>query len=635
MDGAPQTAVSASVLGAGSERWRAFDPAWYRFAYAMVDPLLNELPNLQPAAIYHAIGPILAHAPNPYFSESWYLDQYKPVGEFIRKGDYVSGFDHFCRSGYASLAPHWLFNPEYYRQRLALAYRRPHDPAQDGELYDHFLRIGQIQGLSGHWLFEPQLYASTAPYDIVARIRQDGAFTTFLHHIASGEAEPVISLLFDPAWYLDRYPHIADGIRNGQWACALQHYLQSEEALAFDPCPRFSEVKYRAYYTDVQGAIRDGTFRNGFDHYLRHGRQEGRAIFPSEPVDQADDGIPLRPEPITAGFPLRTAEFAGVTFLPVERVETGWRFGAVADGGRRLDGFPHGGLTAGTVIPAGKLLPGPHVYGGLLVNDFERFVLDGLSRLWFLRQRPDLPVLWQWDATVPDGAWPDWIEQLWRLLGLDRHQHVHIRVPVRVEQVILPDAGRQTQHTMHPMQAGALAVHAGSGSRTGRRVWLSRRSLPDGHKRLEPEDRIETLLQAQGWVVVRPETLAIAAQADIFASAEFVAGCIGAAFHAALLCTQPTAHRIVVTHPAAALQTHDLVAQARGMRQTYVVPEIMQVPGSPRDLSPRCGTWRGWSTRSLRQRIAHCPTAEPESPGNRYSPRRLASAEPRRRFALP
>src|SRR5579871_4649163 len=100
MDGAPQRQAPTTVRGAGSERWRAFDPAWYRFAYSMVDPLLGELPDRGPEAIYHALGSLLGHSPNPYFSETWYLDQYPPVREAIQKGEYVSGFDHFCHSGY-------------------------------------------------------------------------------------------------------------------------------------------------------------------------------------------------------------------------------------------------------------------------------------------------------------------------------------------------------------------------------------------------------------------------------------------------------------------------------------------------------------------------------------------------------
>ncbi len=220
MDGAPQASVPAAVRGAGAERWRSFDPAWYRFAYAMVEPLLAGLPDRRPEAVYRSLGTVLGHSPNPYFSETWYLDQYPPVREAIRRGDYVSGFDHYCRSGYESLAPHWLFNPDYYRQRLALAYRRPHDPAQDGELYDHYIRIGQFQGLSGHWLFEPQFYVATAPYDVVARIRQDGAFTTFLHHTAAGGTEPVVSTVFDPAYVIAiRALSRVSGTDNGPAPC--------------------------------------------------------------------------------------------------------------------------------------------------------------------------------------------------------------------------------------------------------------------------------------------------------------------------------------------------------------------------------------------------------------------------------
>ena len=94
-----------------------FDGSWYRSAYPMVDDLLAACPSEQPEDVYAAQVRSLEHSPNPYFSERWYLSKYPSVREAVRAGEYLSGFDHFCRGGQAELSPHWLFDPTYYRDQ--------------------------------------------------------------------------------------------------------------------------------------------------------------------------------------------------------------------------------------------------------------------------------------------------------------------------------------------------------------------------------------------------------------------------------------------------------------------------------------------------------------------------------------
>lgn len=120
------------------------------------------------------------------------------------------------------MAPHRLFDAACYRDRYGSVYGRAFDPDADGNPYAQFLRVGQHQRLSGHWLFDPSVYAALAPCDVTARITGDGPFTTFLCHLQAGGAEPVVSNLFDPDWYLAHYPSVAEAIARGEWVSALQ-----------------------------------------------------------------------------------------------------------------------------------------------------------------------------------------------------------------------------------------------------------------------------------------------------------------------------------------------------------------------------------------------------------------------------
>jgi hypothetical protein len=515
----------------------------------------------------------LGHSPNPYFDEAWYLAKYQGIQQAVRAGQFRSGFEHFCKHGHSDLSPHWLFDPWYYGQQFRRARGRAFDPQLDGDIYDHFLKIGQFETLSGHWFFDPAVYADLAPFDVLSRIRQDGAFTTFLNHIHAGGAEPAVSNLFQPGWYKARYAAVSQDIARGRWVCALHHYLANEQATRFDANARFSEQAYAACHKEVAAAIEAGAFRNSFDHFLRHGRAEGRYFAPPG-VDAAC--LPLPDDPKDACFPLRKRMFDEVTFLPVgpdERSATGHSFGVLDRDGLPIRAFDHSWFEMRTDDAPVRREPGVFMYGGVLMHQFGHFLVDSMPNLRALRDSPDLPVLWHRDPFAPPDHWPSWIDELLRLLGLGQHRHVHILAPVTVGRVILPDSGRPTNYGIHPWLVRAMAVCHCTRARAGNRVWLSRRGADPG-RRIGGEDQVEAVLAARGWMIVRPEDLPVADQADIFATAAVVSGCIGSAFHAVLLSSSPTARLILVDRPGVDHAYYDAIARALDLRQCYVVPGL-------------------------------------------------------------
>jgi capsular polysaccharide biosynthesis protein len=221
------------------------------------------------------------------------------------------------------------------------------------------------------------------------------------------------------------------------------------------------------------------------------------------------------------------------------------------------------------------------------MDHFGHFLLEAMSRLWFIRANPEVPVLWHDIALpIPHTCWPGWRQQVWRLLGLDRHVHQIIRQPRRFRQVIVPCPGL-TVDRFHPCQAAALAVVPPL-TGTGERVWLSRAALPAQFGRLLGEEVLEQRLAGQGWMILRPETMTVAAQASVFARADTVAGFAGSAFHAVLLCAAPRARVRVLRRPSVSAELYDLIAQARGLDQAHIA-----VPFRP------FGTVNAWTTFEL------------------------------------
>ena len=275
--------------------------------------------------------------------------------------------------------------------------------------------------------------------------------------------------------------------------------------------------------------------------------------------------------------------------IPDPQYGRGFRFGVFTPGGLSLGAFDHPWIGHTPDLGPAETLPGTHIYGGVLMNHFGHMLLESLSRVWFIRAHPDLPVVWHWlDLPVPHSAWPVWMEQLWAMLGLDRHRHVIIRNKLQLEQVIVPDHGIRPYERIEPVQAEALAVVAEGSSYAGQRVWLSRSALPRRFGRLIGEEGVQTALQEAGWSVVHPEKRPVAEQAALFNDAKIVAGFAGSAFHAVLLAKTPAAHLCIIRRPSVTDGYYDAAARARGLHQRMIDPPLAPY-----------GPVNAWSTFSL------------------------------------
>ena len=151
--------------------------------------------------------------------------------------------------------------------------------------YDHFLRHGSAEDRIGHLLFDPAVYLSHFDSADVAAIRETGVFQHYLNRIDAGDPELRTSIYFDPIWYTQRYPEVAQDVEAGKWKCALHHYLCNDTPIAFDPLESFSEVWYLQRDPGLKNAIDQRRFRNGYMHFLRFGAKELRA--PTATIDLA------------------------------------------------------------------------------------------------------------------------------------------------------------------------------------------------------------------------------------------------------------------------------------------------------------------------------------------------------------
>ncbi|MFM7689199.1 MAG: glycosyltransferase family 61 protein [Alphaproteobacteria bacterium] len=259
-----------------------------------------------------------------------------------------------------------------------------------------------------------------------------------------------------------------------------------------------------------------------------------------------------------------------VTLAPVRSPLGPWGkhfIGAFDLNGQFVEGFAHTwcGIDAMPKAPIAAY-PGTAIYGGLAMHHVGHFLLEGLSRLWCLKNFPELPIIWHWiDLPIPHSDDRGWQKELIELLGLARRRHIFLRQPIRVERLLLPAPGFHSGQSLHPLQAAALGCITGPETLPGKRVWLSRSALPNQFGRVAGEDKVDALLAAQGWTIIHTEHETMRRSAEIFREAEVVSGFIGSAFHPLLLHAAPRARLRPVIRPGISPDDYRITAEAKGL----------------------------------------------------------------------
>lgn len=249
--------------------WSKFDEEWYIRKYNNVTAELKALELDSVEEYYHTFGCHAGHSPNPYFDEVWYLRTYPEVKKKIKQNQFHSGFDHYCKQGYVSNSPHWLFSNTYYRQQNTaltdeLLFRNGFVNA-----YDHYLRAGDKEGLSGSLFFDAEFFVGRYKDLIELDL---GAYSHYLKHLDTIDGTIRTSWYFDPVWYLQTYPDVEGLIKKHKFINPLHHYLTNNTPIKYSPLLWFDEKFYKAEYQALLQKEEDITsYRNGYDHFINKG----------------------------------------------------------------------------------------------------------------------------------------------------------------------------------------------------------------------------------------------------------------------------------------------------------------------------------------------------------------------------
>lgn len=293
----------------------------------------------------------------------------------------------------------------------------------------------------------------------------------------------------------------------------------------------------------------------------------------------------LPPEPLAC----RTLERVTLTpavFVPTA-LPTRVRFGAFDAAGQPIEAFRlrrGDGLSLLEEAPPADAepLPGTWLYGGILEYQYGAFLVETLARHWLLRRHPGLSLLFH----TYDGrtALMPWQREVLAMLGIPEGRLRLITTPVRVERVLLGDAGCVLERWLDPQHARSLGVFPfARPPRRGLRVWLSRAGLRDGLAKVRGEAELEAHLSAAGWRILRPETMPVWQQLAALAEAETIAGFEGSAFHTLLLAEEISARVTLYARGEGRVpRMHGLIAEAKQFRQDIRVLPLSHIEGTGR-----------------------------------------------------
>lgn len=192
-----------------------------------------------------------------------------------------------------------LFDADWYLTKY------PDIHAAGAAPLEHFLRHGGAEGRNPGPTFDTRWYVTQSPEVALSGLNPLVHYALFGKaqglRPMSGEVRPeddpdVILLLRSPLFDSDQYRTRVSGLGKGRHTVA-RHYLDKGWREGVNPSSDFDGNRYLDRHRDVKEA---GV--NPLVHYLRHGRDEGREVFPASTVKATEGRASTahEPEPMQA-----------------------------------------------------------------------------------------------------------------------------------------------------------------------------------------------------------------------------------------------------------------------------------------------------------------------------------------------
>ncbi len=175
------------------------------------------------------------------------------------------------------------------------------------------------------------------------------------------------------------------------------------------------------------------------------------------------------------------------------------------------------------------------IFGGILVNHFGHFMLEGFSRLWYLINHPALIYRYRVAFGVINGV-ASWFNAFLELAGIPAQRVLFVDKVTRFSKIIIPDESIMSWDYIHPeyfipyekMISEARKKHAGREAFP--KIYLSKSSYSAGCRCIG-EEYFENFYRTKGFKVIYPEKRSIGEMIYLMSCAKEVVTTMGTLSH--------------------------------------------------------------------------------------------------------
>lgn len=190
---------------------------------------------------------------------------------------------------------------------------------------------------------------------------------------------------------------------------------------------------------------------------------------------------------------------------------------------------------------------GMAAYGGIIFNHYGHFLLESLSRYWYLKNFSG-DIFFHYPYISSPGVHNfnerllSWQKEVLSSLFVDISRLHIITQTVQFSKLIVPSPGFVLREWCEKQQTDALKIFGEkiktstlslSNIQSYDKLWLSRSSLTYGL--IAGEKEFEKALEKENFLIVKPEKLSVTEQIKLYHQAKLICGFIGSAFHTLIL----------------------------------------------------------------------------------------------------
>ncbi|MBR4904987.1 MAG: DUF563 domain-containing protein [Selenomonadaceae bacterium] len=218
------------------------------------------------------------------------------------------------------------------------------------------------------------------------------------------------------------------------------------------------------------------------------------------------------------------------------------------------------------------------IFGGTVMGHFGHFLVECLSRLWFVIQNPEskLKVLF---VITGNRGYKSWFDDFFRLMGIEKERIIYVNQPMQCRSVTVPEQSEYnswasigfTKEFFTPYEAIKSRVTPGK----IKKLYLTRSEFDENNtlpwRRCFNEKYFEDFFSEHGFEVVEPEKLSIEEQISAVMGADEIAATMGTLSNWAAMFCKPNVKFFMLNRTKKIFGLQVLINELFNVKNYYII----------------------------------------------------------------